>query len=148
MTAIQRRLLCNIIAAVFSLAVVAPLTFMAVDHRRVIDIHDERIIGPIVAGQVAHIEWDATPLRKCGGVVHRVIIVGGKKYPYDDLPVVFRGAVGVRDTYRRGIVMPVEAGPAEMLVTVERWCNPLQEWISWFRIHETRPPVRFTIGRP
>lgn len=136
---IRRRIWCHILAAIFSLTIVAPLVYLAADRNPVLTIYETKIYpNPVAADENLTITWDAVVHRRCDGIIRRQMIrTDGIITDYAAAPVVFRAGteIGRRTTYSRIFTAP-RPGIYTHVAHVERWCNPLQYWVPFFRIHE------------
>jgi hypothetical protein len=143
----------HIAAAVFSIFVVTPVSFMAFDKAPVLEFHGAGSVSPdpIAPGGTATIIWDATVLRRCDGRVNRQLIhESGIVTDYEWAPVVFRdnAAIGSRQRYQRTFQVPTLPGKYRHVANVERWCNPLQYWFPALRIKEQNTNLPFVVSKP
>lgn len=146
----KRRQLCNILAALFSISIVVPVTAMIFDRAPVLEFTDHGIIepNPVAPNTTATITWKATQLRPCGGSVKRQVIhsESGRITDYASQEVVFRGTdIGVEREYSRSFIVPSLPGKYIHRAIVERWCNPLQKLIPAFRISDPGRTVWFEV---
>ena len=135
----------TIMAICFSLFVVVPLTFMAIDRNPPVTVHQVGIVGEPIAGGIILLEWEVTAARSCDGRVRLTFTIDGFNFQNEWEDLVVHDLIGYRQKYRRRVQLPNMPGKARMVTIMERWCNPLQESIGVLRIREIRPPIIFEI---
>src|ERR1700744_6348175 len=83
----RRRILCNILAFLFSILIVMPITYMIADRDVPIELQYVSISTPVSPGQEVSVTWHIKMFRACDGFIQRKIVdSGGFNFVADKLP--------------------------------------------------------------
>lgn len=85
----------------------------------------------VMAGQKIEAVWTDIPLRAgCHGIVHRRFINGTDVWVFPPVYAVNHGPVGKAETFHTMWTVPNMApGEGVFQKTINRWCNPVQQWL-------------------
>lgn len=151
----KRAAWCHFYAALFSIAILTPLTIMFLDRRQPVELELVKIEnnqGKAEAreGDEVTVTYSANIIREgCGGELLRVIVDSANKITaFVREPTVFNGnnrAIG-NITFSKTLTVPrgLTPGPARYVPKIERWCNPLQRYL-WPIAQNPEPSITFTV---
>lgn len=129
-----RRIWCNVMAAMFSLIIIVPITFMLLSRDVPMTAYYYNITSPAEPGQEVSVTWTATMFRYCAGELERKIVdSGGFVFPADGIKIesfdYLTADHKVKDDFTKSFVLPPNMlpGPATYETKMKMWCNPLQE---------------------
>jgi hypothetical protein len=136
----MRRKLCNACAALFSLLLVFPIVFMALDREMPIKLSYGKLVpNEIESGSVVSATWSVIKVRTfghglldCQGTfVRRITDSGGFVTDTKPQPAISYKLIGDKNEgeINKEFVMPVLLpGPAIYQITTTYWCNPIQKY--------------------
>ena len=144
-------------AAVFTIIVVGILLAVFGNRRPSVGIESHVFTSPppFRAGAKVTVQWEIKDLRtgllgeSCTGVVYVIWIDSvGKSHPAKPFPVPIHAVTGKPQTFSASRKIPDDMPPGEAIytVTVDRGCNPLQQFLLPMR--EKLPEIRFTVAPP
>lgn len=143
-----RRIWCNLIAAVFSLAIIVPITYMITDRDLPVTLINGRISpSSVYTGQTVTITWYGKISRMCEGVVYRRVVDSGgfiidTKLGRAESFTLLEGK-GYGDFNKTAVIPPMLPGPATYQVFTSYWCNPFQKYI--WPIFHAEDLIHFTV---
>ena len=129
-----------------ALVLASPLIYWGLDRREPVVVR-QITLWPSEVRPGDKISRVITVFRRktCETDVDVVIIDGARvRWVVDEPAVAHPGPVGVEDTYKAPLVIPVLATPgeAEMRIVAKRKCNPLHAFWPIITVYE---PIKFTI---
>jgi hypothetical protein len=142
-----RWIACHACAAIVG-CLIAAIVAAAMDHRPVHKVISMKVVEPAYAGGTATVEWNVIAMRRCDGLVMRVVSVDGFDYQqstWDLTAVVGPTPLGQPLHFRRNVQMPNVPGNAVMRTYIQRWCNIVQYWLPFARITEINTLPPFTL---
>ena len=120
----------NLIAAFAALTATSPLLYWTFDQRDAVTVHEYTITPDrVLAGEAIYRIINVTRHKRCEIDVDVLLIDGARvRWRFDEPPVIAPGPVGVRETYKTPVIVPLQANPgkAELRVALSRVCNPIQ----------------------
>lgn len=134
-------MLCNILAALFSVVLVLPFVFMLLDRQLPIKLSHGKIYPYTVeSGSPVTVSWTVAKARKfgpglfdCQGTfIRRIADSGGFTIDTKPQPIMSYKLIGdnVEGTFTKDFIMPMMLpGPATYQVITTYWCNPLQKFL-------------------
>lgn len=156
----MRRKLCNFLAAIFSLMLVFPFVYMALDRDTPMLLSFEAIQpNEVVSGTIFNITWTATKKRKfgdgwldCQGTFIRRFTdsagftIESKPQPVESYKLI--GETKQTGQFNKQVLVPsMLPGSATYQIITTYWCNPLQKLLPIVH-HEQL--IHFTVasGQP
>jgi hypothetical protein len=154
---IPRYIMCHILAALFSISVIAAPILMLADRHPAITIHSVDIFPKeIYPGSEVTFKWLATEHRNCDGIVRRFLITNVNKpgmlpivQQFEQAPTTYHYAMQhTPQSFQTKFSIPKDAEPGQAIYRskVTRWCNVFQQYI--WPIQEEDINVSITILGP
>lgn len=130
----------NIVAALFSIILVAPITLMLFDRDLPVILAYTITTAATTSGQSITIKWNVKVNRVCEGVyMRRIVDSGGFITNSKSTPLNLADKI-TGETFVLPLMLP---GSATYQVFTTYWCNPLQKYI--WPIMNTEKAVHFNI---
>lgn len=133
-------------ASIAAVLLMSPFIWWTFDPREPVTVLNFGVTPTQVrAGDTLYREITVIRHRNCLTDPDVILIDGARvRFQFDEPPIQAPGPIGIADTYRQAVVIPLQAAPgkAELRVTVARSCNPIQQ--IWPRVSR-QPPVYFEI---
>ena len=131
----------SILAMIIALVVTSPLVYWTLDWRPPVDVLSYKLSATQVrAGDTLYRDITVFRHRACRTDPTVILIDGGRvRFNFEEPATDAPGPIGIVDTYRQSIVIPLQAAPgkAELRVSIARSCNPIQA--IWPRVTVYEP---------